>query len=201
MRRLFLKIASSIAVLAVLSSLWIFLARYASLLIDRIATVKIESCRIHHVAFEGGEAGGTFKFAGFDLGTQSADNKPPVLSFGGNASGQFTLSVRQKTFPFGPFSMDGATVHFSPALGDKASLEVRRSLLSWPTPFEVNFMTGYSSSWRRNLYYELRWEKASGEKLAMVWRYEQYFYPRDGWTSGFMTHAGATGLLRVKISR
>jgi hypothetical protein len=72
--------------------------------------------------------------------------------------------------------------------------------LSWPTPFDINFMTGHSPSWKRNLYYALDWRKASGQRLEMVWHYEQYFYPGDGWTSGFMIREGATGLIRVKIS-
>jgi hypothetical protein len=34
----------------------------------------------------------------------------------------------------------------------------------------------------------------------MMWRYEQYFYPRLGWGSGFMTREGSTGLIGVDIS-
>ena len=41
------------------------------------------------------------------------------------------------------------------------------------------------------------WEKPDGCRLEMVWRYEQYYY--DHWTSGFMTRAGTTGLIRVDI--
>jgi hypothetical protein len=33
----------------------------------------------------------------------------------------------------------------------------------------------------------------------MQWRYEQYFYPRNGWGSGFMTRQGSTGLIRAEI--
>src|SRR5208282_3075137 len=67
------------------------------------------------------------------------------------------------------------------------------------TPFEMNFMTGKSPSWRRNLYYRLVWKKASGAKLVMVWRFEQGFYPDDGWTSGTMSREGSTGLLQVDV--
>jgi hypothetical protein len=34
----------------------------------------------------------------------------------------------------------------------------------------------------------------------MLWRYEQYFYPVNGWASGFMTHEGSTGLIQLDIS-
>jgi hypothetical protein len=33
----------------------------------------------------------------------------------------------------------------------------------------------------------------------MLWRYEQYFYPGNGWASGFMTPQGYTGLIQVEI--
>src|SRR5205823_14758117 len=59
---------------------------------------------------------------------------------------------------------------------------------------DLNFMTGHSPSWKRHLYYQLLWKKTSGAKLEMLWRYEQYFYPGNGWASGFMTHEGSTGL-------
>jgi hypothetical protein len=84
-----------------------------------------------------------------------------------------------------------------PGPGDKAQFRVERSLLSWPTPLEMNFMTGHSPSWKRHLYYRLVWEKPDGGRLEMVWRYEQYFY--ENWASGFMTRAGTTGLIRVDI--
>jgi hypothetical protein len=87
-----------------------------------------------------------------------------------------------------------------PLAGDDASIEIRRSILNWPTPFEVNFMTGHSPSWKRHLYYRVRWKKSSGASLEMIWRYEQFFYPGNGWASGFMTHEGSTGLIRVNIN-
>ncbi len=73
------------------------------------------------------------------------------------------------------------------------------SILSWPTPFDFNFMTGHSPSWKRHLYYRVLWKKPSGAKLEMLWRYEQYFYPGNGWASGFMTRQGFTGLIQVDI--
>jgi len=71
---------------------------------------------------------------------------------------------------------------------------------SWPTPFDLNFMTGHSPSWKRHLYYRLTWKKQNNTKLDMLWRYEPYFYSADGWVSGFMMREGSTGLIRVDIS-
>jgi hypothetical protein len=33
----------------------------------------------------------------------------------------------------------------------------------------------------------------------MLWRFEQYFYPTDGWVAGHMTHEGNTGLIKAEI--
>jgi len=96
---------------------------------------------------------------------------------------------------------DGAADHLAtttPA-GDDASLVTRRSIVSWPTRFDLNFMTGQSPSLKRHIYYQLHWKKSSGATLEMLWRYEQYFYPRNGWGSGFMTREGSTGLIRLDI--
>ncbi len=100
----------------------------------------------------------------------------------------------------GPLLSDEGKFEFAPQPGDKISLTIRRSFLSWPTPFDFNFMSGHSPSWKRNRYYQLRWQKSSGRKLEMLWRYEQYFYRGDGWTSGMMTREGSTGLIKAEIT-
>jgi hypothetical protein len=60
-------------------------------------------------------------------------------------------------------------------------------------------MTDHSPSWKRHTYYEIRWRKSSGANLQMLWRYEQFFYPGNGWANEFMTREGSTGLVRVDI--
>ena len=103
--------------------------------------------------------------------------------------------------PNGPANEVG--VEFAPDPGDQLSLTVERSYLSWPTPFDFNFMTGQSPSWKRHLYYRLRWTKPSGVSLLLVWRFEQYFYGPEshGWAGGAMTREGSTGLLKADIFR
>ena len=86
---------------------------------------------------------------------------------------KFSLSVRPRS--------EAENLATVPPAGDDAFIEIRRSILSWPTPFDFNFMTGHSPSWKRHLYYRLALEKPSGAKLEMLWRYEQYFYPGNGW--------------------
>ncbi len=91
----------------------------------------------------------------------------------------------------------GDSLGVKPQPGDKARFQIERSMLSWPTPLAINFMSGHSPSWKRHLYYRLVWENRDGGRLEMVWRYEQYFY--EDWASGFMTRAGTTGLIHVDI--
>ena len=59
---------------------------------------------------------------------------------------------------------------FAAEPGDAASLIIDRSALIWPTPFDFNFMTGRSPSWKRHLYYRLSWRKASGARLDVLWK-------------------------------
>jgi len=114
------------------------------------------------------------------------------------------LASNGTVFPFGPLVSDADTagdrLAAIPSPTDQAFLATRHSVLSWPNPLDFNFITGRAPSWKRHIYYEVRCKKASGAKLEMLWRYEQFFYPGSGWASGFMTHEGSTGLIRVKIN-
>ena len=85
------------------------------------------------------------------------------------------LTANGKTFILGPVlstqpdDVGRVVFEFAPEPGDEESFTLRRSLLSWPTPFEFNFITGQSSSsWQRHLYYHLTWKKPSGAKLEMT---------------------------------
>ena len=129
-------------------------------------------------------------------------------SFGSTKDNQFAVATGGKVFPFGPLRSTGENggdyLATTPQTGDDASLLTRRSALNWPTPFDFNFMTGHSPSWKRHRYHEVRWKKPSGATLNMLWRYEQSFYgqqlvPGNGWDSGFTVHQGSTGLIRLDI--
>ena len=108
------------------------------------------------------------------------------------------LSYAGKVFSFGALTGADSLVT-APATGDEASIELRHSAVAWPNPFEMNFMTGKSPSWKRLRYQRLIWKKSGGVKLEMMWRCEQYFYPKDGWTDACMTAPALTGLIRVEI--
>jgi hypothetical protein len=120
-----------------------------------------------------------------------------------DSSGRAVLESGGRRFAFGP----GHSLSSNPGVrnfefekdpGDEASLIVERSRLSWPTPFEMNFMTGYAPSRKRNVYFRLRWTKRSGAKLTIDWKTEQNYYRRDGWMPPVI-EAVAGGLTRIDI--
>jgi len=198
MRKILITLAILIAfVIAILATL-IFGGRRISLFLDRFGTIETTSKRVNSLVYNGRGTGGTLRVNDLELSLN--DRNDPAPSIGTTKNDQLGLADTGKVFAFGPARSEAENLVTAPPAGDDAFIEIRRSTLSWPTPFEVNFMTGHSPSWKRHLYYRLLWKKPSGAKLEMLWRYEQYFYPVDGWASGFMTHEGSTGLIQVTIN-
>ena len=189
-------------------ALWIFGGRQISLFVDRFETIEIASAPIHSVAYEGSGSGGWLTVNDVHLSLDDIINPKISLSIGSTKDNQFALASGGKVFALGPLTHTGENggdyLAVVPQAGDEAFLVTRHSAVSWPTPFDFNFMTGHSPSWKRYMYYELRWKKLSGATLDVIWRYEQPFYgqqlvPGDGWGSGFSVHEGSTGLTRVEI--
>ena len=197
MRKILITLAVLIAVVIVFLATWIFYGHKISLLLDRFGTIEVTSARINSIAYQGDGTGGILHVNDLELGLN--DKNGPTPSIGTTKNDQLALADRGKVFAFGPVRTEAENLATVPPAGDDASIEIRRSILNWPTPFEVNFMTGQSPSWKRHLYYRVRWKKSSGASLEMLWRYEQFFYPGNGWASGFMTHEGSTGLIRVEM--
>jgi len=190
-------IRSAIALIA-LAIAWLLGARQLSLLLDRFFTPRLNSMPVTPLAYSPDS---------LSIGTLPLDFYADVRTLGARVScdsgNRVILSRAAQLFALGVCTNRNTKgtgeFDFTPDLGDQVSLVVDRSLISWPTFFEMNFMTGQSPVWRRNLYYRLTWKKASGAKLKMVWRFEQGYYTNDGWTSGTMTREGSTGLLQVDI--
>ena len=197
MRKILITLAVLIAVVIVFLATWIFYGHQISLLLDRFGTIEMTSARINSIAYQGNGTGGILHVNDLELSLN--DRNGPAPSIGTTKNDQLALADRGKVFAFGPVRTEAENLATVPPAGDDASIEIRRSILNWPTPFEVNFMTGHSPSWKRHLYYRVRWKKSAGTNLEMLWRYEQFFYPGNGWTSGFMTRQGSTGLIRVEM--
>jgi hypothetical protein len=197
MRKLLITLGILVAFVIAIVASWIFAGRQISLFLDRFGTIEMTSARINSIAYQGNGTGGSLHVN--DLGLSLNDRNGPAPSIGTTKNDQLALADRGKVFAFGPVRTEAENLATVPLAGDDASIEIRRSILNWPTPFEVNFMTGHSPSWKRHLYYRVRWKKPSGANLEMLWRYEQFFYPGNGWGSGFMTREGLTGLIRIEI--
>src|SRR6266702_5318846 len=198
MRKILTTLGILVFFLVALSALWIFGGRQLSLFIDRFETVETASARINSITYEGSGTGGILRVNGLALSLNAADSTCSTPNIGSTKDGQLALAAGGKVFAFGPPRSEAENLAAVPPAVDDAFIRIRRSALSWPTPFDLNFMTGNSPSWKRHLYYQLLWKKTSGAKLEMLWRYEQYFYPGNGWASGFMTHEGSTGLIRLE---
>jgi len=204
MRRTLITLLILVACVIAGSVLWIFDGRQFSMFIDRFGTVETASARINSITYEGSGTGGILHVNDLALSLNAADSTCSTPNIGSAKDGQLALAAGGKVFAFGPLrsTADNADDHLAATLqaDDDASLTIRHTVLSWPTPFDFNFMTGQSPSWKRHIYYRLLWNKPSGAKLEMLWHYEQYFYPGNGWASGFMTREGSTGLIGVDIS-
>ncbi|MDB6148090.1 MAG: hypothetical protein JWO45_1754 [Spartobacteria bacterium] len=199
-RKALISIAILVALIGAIAGGWIFAGRQVSLFFDRFGTVENSLVPIQSIRYEGNGTGGLLRVGelGLSLNPNPGQTPPTV---GSTKDGQVALAFSGKVFPFGPLprNNDEDVLVTSPPTGDEASISTRYSALSWPTPFDFNFMTGHSPSWKRHRYQRLIWKKSNGPKLDMLWRYEQYFYPPDGWTDGSMTREGSTGLIHIDI--
>ena len=202
MRRMLILLAALAVGAAALAALWILRGREISSFIDRYWTVETRSAPVQSIGYEGNGTGGILIVNNLSLSLNEVGSGL-ALSVGSTKDNQLALATSGRVFPFGPLTSTSentderlATV---PPPGDQAFIAIRHSVLSWPTPFDLNFMTGQSPSWKRHIYYEIRWKKSSGANLEMIWRYEQFFYPGNGWASGFMTRHGSTGLIRIEM--
>jgi hypothetical protein len=196
-RKILITLGILVAFVTAILASWIFAGRQISLFLDRFGIIEMTSARIKSIAYEGSGTGGILRVN--DLALSLNDRNGPSPNIGTTKNDQLGLADGGKVFAFGPPRLGAENLATVPPAGDDAFIEIRRSILSWPTPFDLNFMTGQSPSWKRHLYYRLLWKKPAGAKLEMLWRYEQYFYPGNGWASGFMTREGSTGLIQVVI--
>jgi len=197
MRKILITLAILVPLVIATLATWILGGRQLSLFLDRFGTIEIASSQIQSIVYEGSGNGGILHVNDLALGLNNKNG--PAPNIGTTKDGQLGLAADGKVFPLGLLRSEADNLATEPPAGDTAFIEIRRSILSWPTPFDFNFMTGHSPTWKRHLYYRLLWKKPSGAQLEMVWRYEQYFYPDNGWVGGFMVREGSTGLIQLDI--
>ena len=208
MRRIIFKSLAVIAVIALIASAWVGAGERLSLFLDRFKTVRLASLPMRPLSAYNGKEG-TYHAGAFFIGKEEMliSRMSDWMSFPLTVHGvenQLYLSTGGKSFRFGPLlattrdDVGHAVFAFAPEPDDKVSFTLERSLVSWPTPLEVNFMTGGPvASWRRHLMYRLLWQKPTGAQLEMVWCYRQDFIPGDGWKE--VWPGMIAGLIRVDI--
>lgn len=179
--------------------LWLFGTRPLSLLVDRLLPHRVSAAPVREMRFEDG----VLAVAGVRLDMLTTGTLPSGLLAALSDSGRVVLRDQAAAFPCGPGravpSPPGPdSILFQADAGDTVTFTQERSRLSWPTPLEMNFMTGYSPSWRRHLYARLLWTKRNGARLEILWRFPQAFYPRDGWRPERLEF-GSAGVLRVTL--
>jgi hypothetical protein len=192
-RRLLLRSAIAIVSLGVLLIAWMAGARSLSMVLDRLHTVEIDSRPIAQLGVANANRG-MLQVNDLSMNTARPDYSPFPMEMKIDPNRQFVVQSANHAIALGRVD---DSLGVKPPPNDKARFQIERSMLSWPTPLAINFMSGHSPSWKRHLYYRLVWEKPDGGRLEMVWRYEQYFY--EDWASGFMTRGGTTGLIHVDI--
>jgi len=122
-----------------------------------------------------------------------------------NSDNRVVLKTGKKSFALGPRTnpvdhSGRVDLDFLPEPGDSLLFTTHRSLIGWPTPFEIHWLSSRSPWWKRYVYYTLTWKKASGAVLKMRWRYEQQYYTATGWTTPEMMWNSQTGLLTIAIA-
>ena len=168
-------ILRSLLACAGLAIVYLFSERQLTLLIDRIKTARVRTLPAKSLTLDSDM---------LRLGELGLELRPLVSAYEGPDK-RIVLAVGKSTFALDP--------------ADDMSLTVEHSLLSWPTPFEMNFMTGHAPSWKRNVYNRLVCKKRSGPSLELLWRYEEWFYSGLGGWGGRMTRDGVTGLIRADL--
>ena len=197
-RTLFIRGALAAAVLAVA---WVFGGRQVTLFLDRFFTVRIVSLPVTPLTYYSG----TFQIGERTQGIVLGNYQRLDLRIDSDSRGGLVLSNGGKSFPLGASTIEsdmigGPRYVLAPGPGDQITYTIERSALSWPTPFDFNFMTGVSPSWKRHLYYRLLWKSANGARLRVSWRYEQWFYQETGWSSlGGMTSLQSNGQIQMDI--
>jgi hypothetical protein len=195
-----LMILRAAVVLIFLSVAWLLAGRRVTLLVDRLVTVDSVPLPISPLQYEGG---------GFRIGEQQLSfgtltNLRFDLHLATDAMSRIVLAAGGRSFVLGPRTNAAdpkghPDIRIVPEPADEVSLTSRRSLLSWPTPFEIRILGGQAPWWKRYVYYQLIWKKSTGSELKMLWRYEQQYYSAQGWTRPEMMWNSLTGLLRVDI--
>jgi len=199
-------ICAGVAVV-LLPILWFFTSRWCALLVDQVHTQRLGTLQSNPIGWNGtwlqfgpsiGNVHGPLGWSGpallqgghtVDLNGPPGPDYEPVADLKVDANNQLVLRKDGKSFVLGSRAGTIAGANdpipaFAAGAGDQTSVTLECSLLGWPASYRSNFMTGYSPSWQRYLYYRLSWRKPSGAALSILWRFRQDYDSVNGWTGG-----------------
>ena len=194
------KLLIALFLVIILSGVWLWRGRELTLLVDLIATTETSSRSVDAISYDGTGNDGTLQVGDLALSLNEVQLSVGRPNIGTTKDGELAISFAGKVFPFGRVPVETQQLRADRAPEDVATISISHSIVPWPNFFEINWMTGNSPKWKRNVYQSLIWKKPTGAKLEMVWRYEQFFYENNGWSEALMTRPGASGLIRVEIS-
>ena len=125
------------ALLVAMSILWVFGGRQLSLFLDRFGTVELVSAPIKSISYEGNGRGGILHVNDLALSLNSLGPVLRSLEIGTTKDDQVALSFGGHVFSFGARrAAQSDELATAPPLGDDASIAMRRSAISWPTPLD-----------------------------------------------------------------
>jgi hypothetical protein len=197
------RILIAIAILIIAIVVWYTQARNAALLADRFGwTTGLGTRPLAEMSWNG-------TYPVIDdrmLGTTDSHDKR-IVQFSVDADHHLVATANGKSIALGVERgtlMQTGDPEPQPAFhlgkGEVMTLTRRRGWVIWPNWFEMNFMTGQTPQWKRFITYRLHWRKPTGGALDLVWRYENYYYPQDGWLTADMTGPTQCGLVEVSIT-
>lgn len=208
MRSIAILSGAAVAAVLLLGLVWLVMASYLSEMVDGMTTAHVASLSPSPFGWNGtwlqfgppiGKVNENLvgRMPGIDAQFRSLDLTRPGPSYGSAAEivvdgeGRLVLSAGGKSFVLAartgsylPVDAGGRDMpEFAAEPGDSASLVIERSVLAWPTPFEINVvgMGGTPTTWKRHVYYRLLWVKASGARPSMSWAGEQPYDAVNLW--------------------
>ena len=189
-----------VVVFVVLMLAWLWAGRMLTLAVDWMIPVPVRPLAASPLSYHGSE----FLVGGERLTIAMLNNENADLQVVTDMQNRVVLSMGRDAFVLGPRTNAAnpngpLIVDFAADSGDQVRLSAHNSLLSWPNPFEVNWLGGSVPRWKKYVYYRLLWTKPSGARLQMRWRYERDYYQRTGWTEPLMMYNWQTGLMSVEI--
>jgi hypothetical protein len=119
---------------------------------------------------------------------------------------RLVLRADAHSFTFGPVATwwndpVKPEYQFVAEAGDVVSFTREISRVPWPTPFEYSILGGSSPKWKKFAYDRLRWRKASGSVLEVVWRSEYWFYRKSGWADNWQRRLTGVSIRRGPIEK